>query len=236
MVGVRKVPDRGVAYGGVARPGVGQELLKLVAADVAEDAAELLPLEEPIRAGGFAQPVGSEADNLDDAAYGALLHEVGCKHRRLVVQPLAVIDHVLAPRPRDNGLGLVELGHRRERRLVAEVVLASLHDLAAEGSPFRGHGRRGDQADPGVGQNLVNGARGLRLGELGPEGLGLLGIRVIDPFERRTRLQQAVAHAVDVPVVEAGGRKDKLTGLDDRVGLSLGGVVHAFRFLGRAVG
>ena len=73
---IREVADGGVHDGRIGRVRIGQERLALVAPDVAEDAAVLGALEEPGGAVGLAEAVGSEADDLDDAADGAAGDEV----------------------------------------------------------------------------------------------------------------------------------------------------------------
>src|SRR5207244_3041144 len=67
LVGIRVVANRRLRDRRVRRAGVGEELLELVAADVAEDAAEFRFLEKPGGTVGLAEPVRPEADDLDHA-------------------------------------------------------------------------------------------------------------------------------------------------------------------------
>ena len=56
---------------------------------------------------------------------------------------------------------------------------------------------------------------------------------VVDVLQRAARLQQAVCHAVDVPVVKVRGGKDKFTRLHDGLRLAFGRIVHAVRYFHR---
>ena len=68
MVGIGEISDDGMGDGGVAGAAVGQELLVLVASQVAEDPTVLLLLEEPVRAGGLGQAVGGDKRGKQSAA------------------------------------------------------------------------------------------------------------------------------------------------------------------------
>ena len=79
----------------------------------------------------------------------------------------------------------------------------------------------------GVVEDLVERAGEAGAGELGGEGLGLGGGGIVNPLELGTGLDEAVALAVDVAVVEVGGGEDEFAGRDDGGRFALGGVVHA---------
>ena len=66
-----------------------RDLLELVAADVAEDAAEPPAVKEPGRPLGQADAMWPEADRLDDAPDGAGLHELAGLLRGAVLEALA---------------------------------------------------------------------------------------------------------------------------------------------------
>jgi hypothetical protein len=59
-----------------------------------------------------------------------------------------------------------ELVERGEGRLVREVVLARLHDAAADRAALAGDRGRGDQLHGRVGEDLVEGARDLHLRDI----------------------------------------------------------------------
>ncbi len=236
LVRVVEVADCRVRHRGVLRSAVREELLVLVAAEVAQDPPVLLALEEPGRSAGLAEPVRRQNRHVDDPADGSLLQEIGREHGGLILEPLAVVDHVLAARLGGDFPRLVQLPHRGERRLVGKVVLARLHHLAADRPPLRSHGVACDEADLGIVQDLLQGPRDPCLRELGPEGVRLPGIGVVDPLERGAGLEEAVAHAVNVPVVQPHGGHREFSRLHDRARLALRGVVHAVGLLERLLG
>jgi hypothetical protein len=101
MVGVGIVGNLGVQDLGIGGARIVQELLDLVAADIAQDAAVLLALKEPSRALGLAQAVRGEIDHLEDAPNPALVDQLPSQHRALDVQALAEVDVPLQPGPLD---------------------------------------------------------------------------------------------------------------------------------------
>ena len=137
ILGVGAVGDGRRDDLGVERVGEEQELLDLVAADVAEDAAVLLALEEVGRALVVVERVRPEADGVDDLADGAGLHQFAGLHRRAGLEMLRVADRKDAPGLRLHALDLVELREGGHPRLVAHHVLAVTHggdgDLGALG-------------------------------------------------------------------------------------------------------
>jgi hypothetical protein len=82
-----------------------------------------------------------------------------------------------------------------------------------------------------VGEDFVERAGDFGLGIFGEEGFDFLGVRIVNPFERGAGFEEAVALAVDVPVVEVRGGKREFTGFDYGTGFALGGVGHAVGFL-----
>ena len=206
--------------------GVEKELLDLVAADIAEDAAILLFFKEPGRARSRVEAVGAHADDLHHPADGPRLDQFPGVHRRLDLQALAVADGVLAA-----GLGHDVFDHRQlfqggQRRFVGEIVLARAHHAHPQRRALGGHAGAGHQFDGRVGQHLFFAFGQPDLRVTGFKRLHLGRVRVVHPFQRRPGVQQAVGHAVDVPVVEADGRKRELPFLDDRRGDAFWCVVH----------
>ena len=76
----------------------------------------------------------------------------------------------------------------------------------------------------------------LACGKFREERLDLFRIGIVDPFELGAGLDQAVALAVDVAVVEVRGGKDEFAGLHHRARLALRRVVHAVGFLAHGCG
>ena len=135
-------------------PGVGiarevEELFDLVAPDVAQDAPVALPLEEPRGPRRQVGPVRAHPDDLKDPPEGALQHQLAGEHGALDVDPLAVVDGVLAAGALHRPAGLGQLVERRQGRLVREVVLALGHHPQAQGGMIGRHGRAGHELHPG---------------------------------------------------------------------------------------
>ena len=168
---------------------------------------------------------------MDDLANGTGGDEVGGIHRGLYVETLGEIHHVFAAGAGDDCLGLVELVQGSERRLIGEVVFAGGHDAAAEGAAVARDGGGADELDGRVREDLVQRAGDLGLGVFCHESLDLFRIGIVDPFEFGPGLDEAVALAVDVAVVEVCGREGEFAGLYHRARFALGGVGHAVRFL-----
>ena len=137
----------------VVAPAVVEELLELVTADVAEDAAVRLAVEEPGGPAGARHAVRARAQHLHDPADGPVCDELPGEHGALHVQPLAEVDHVLPAGCARLGARLRELVEGGDRRLVGEVVLAVLHHPQAEPAAVRGDGGTRDQLHPLVGQH-----------------------------------------------------------------------------------
>ena len=114
------VCNLGVHDPGILRAGVEQELLDLVAADVAQDAAVLFLFKEPGRARGRAQAVRPHADDLHHAADGSGLDELAGVNGAFHLQPFAVIYKVFSACFRDGFLYVGELLKCGERRFVGE--------------------------------------------------------------------------------------------------------------------
>ena len=85
--------------------------------------------------------------------------------------------------------------------------------------------------DGAVGEDFLERAGDFGLRVFGEEGFDFFGVRIVNPFERGAGFEEAVALAVDMPVVEVRGGKREFTGFDYRTGFALGGVGHAVRFL-----
>lgn len=230
MVRVIVVGDFARLDGRVFAAGVGEELFDLVAADVAEDAAVLLVVVEPVGAFfGWPQAVRAEAGDLDNTSDNLLPDQFGGVHRALDVQTFGVIHHVFLARAGDGGLHRLELFEAGQRRLVREVVLAGVHTADAQLSPQIRDRRGGDELNLGVVEDRlqVGGERRAVLGGEFAGGLGVVGIEGV--LERRAGLGEAVGLAVDVAVVHRGDREAELAWPDHGIGLAGRGVIHAVR-------
>ena len=80
-------------------------LLNLVAADIAEDAAVLFPLEEPGGTGAGRQAVGAETFHMHNFADLTGSDHLACQRGGLTMDALAVVAHVLAAGGLDHFLG-----------------------------------------------------------------------------------------------------------------------------------
>ena len=218
MIGVPHVGHAGVVDAPARGAGNVQELLELVAADVGEDAAHAALVVEPRRARLVHQVVRRHDQHLQHAADGAAAHQLARLPGRRVVQPLAVVDQVLAAGRRHRGAGRGELAEGRERPLVGEVVLARRQHLPADGGARVGDGGGRHQADGGVGEDRLERAGGLRLREPLAEGGHLLGVGVEHPGQGGAGVDQAPGLPVDVAVAQKGDRKRELAPRHYRAG------------------
>ena len=88
----------------------------------------------------------------------------------------------------------------------------------AEVGPVDGNGGAGDELHVGVVERFLLGAGRVDARVAGAELLDLGRVGVVDPAELAAGLEQAVAHAVDVAVVEADGGEREVARLADRLG------------------
>src|ERR1044072_1611433 len=100
-----------------------------------------------------------ETEHLDHAADGASMYEISGVHRGFHVKTLAEINHVLALRFGGDAAGGVELIEGGERRFIREVVFASGHHANTDGAAFARYGGGGNQLDPGIVEDFVEGGR-----------------------------------------------------------------------------
>ncbi|MEN9632924.1 MAG: hypothetical protein RL077_1328, partial [Verrucomicrobiota bacterium] len=142
---------------------VGEELLKLMTADVGENTTEFRFLKKPVGAVGFTETVGAEADHLDDLTDGAAGGEIRGVHGGFDVEALRKIDHVFFPGASDRGLGGVELVEGCEGRFVSEVIFTGGHDTQSEGPAVARYGGGGDEFNARIVEQLIEGAGGAGL-------------------------------------------------------------------------
>src|ERR1700722_637930 len=110
-----------------------------------------------------------------------------------------------------------------QRGLVGEVVLAVAEYPQAEVGPVDGDRGAGHQRDAGVVEGLLLGGGRLHAGVALKERADLGRVGIVDPAELGAGLEQAVAHAVDMAVVEADGGECEVARLAHRLGVGGGG-------------
>ena len=190
-------------------------------ADVAEDAAVLLGIPEPVGPAGAAAGVavllgdlvGRDVDGLDHLADGALLDQFAGVDRGLHFEALAVHDGVDAL---GFGDGLADFGKLLERGdagLVGEKVLAVLHHADAERRALVGDLRAQHELRGGIVEDLVLGLDDFRVGKA----LGECGEFVFFAAPYRNQFAAAALdradHAVDMVVAHAAdGELDVVLG------------------------
>lgn len=121
-----------------------------------------------------------------------------------------VVGHVFKPRLRGESARFGELFEGRERRLVHKEVFARFEDGFAHVEPVRGDSRVGDELYGRVVQNLPDRFRDLYVGKAFQEFGNALFVGIPDVFAVRARVEHALRHCVDVPVVEPRGGEFKL--------------------------
>ena len=142
-------------------------------ADVAEDAAVLVGIPEPLwprrSAAGVAATlhdlVGRNVDGLNHLADGALLDELAGVDGRLDLQQFAIEDGVDAAGFGDGFADFGELPEGRHARLVGEKVLAVLHGADGKRRTLIGDLRAEHQLYRWVGDNFVLGVDHLYIWE-----------------------------------------------------------------------
>lgn len=202
-----------------------------MAADVDQDAAVGFAFKKPVGTRGRGEAMRAETDNLQDASDGTFIDEVARVDGALGVKTFTVVNGVLLAGLGDLGADGGELVERDERSFVDEVVFAVFQNFDTERSAITGNAGRRDQFDVGVVKDFLFRGGGLRLRERLDEAVDLVGVWVVGPAEIGACFDEAVAHAVDVSVVEADGGNREIAGGDYVRGFAFGGVIHSVGFL-----
>ena len=181
-----------------------QELVDLMRADVAEDAAEALAVEEPVRAGLEVLLVRAEADGLDHAADRAVGDQLGGARDGGNLEAFGKIDGPDAAGSARAFLDGVELFEGGAAGFVDHDVLAGLHRLDGERGAIGGNGGDQDHVDVGVVEDAAAVIGPLELGEcLAEFGLGD-GVAVAPPARAGAAGGLHLAeHSKDMAVVDA---------------------------------
>ena len=198
---------------GVLCAGIVEELLDLVAADIAEDAPIFFPLKKPCRPRGSVQAMGPHANDLEHPANGAGAYQLPCIDRRFHLQPLAVVYRVFPAGLGNDRFHLGQLLQRGQGRFIGEIVLPRFHHTDAQCGPLIGHTSGGHKLCFRILQNLRFRGRRPCLGVSRAKRLHLLGIGIVHPFHRSPRIQQAVGHPKNMAVIQPDHREHKLSRL-----------------------
>lgn len=169
----------------------------------------------------------ARAEGLNDLANGPCGDQLSSPHSAFDMDALAIVDSVFPSRGIAGAAGLLELVEGREGRLIGEVVLACLHNLAPERSAFVGHGGRSDKPDFRVVQNFFKRACRAGLRKFFHKGTHPFGNGIEDPLNIGPRFDQPVALAVDMPVIKMRGGHYKFASLANRRGFAHGGMCHS---------
>ncbi len=201
-----------------------------MAADIAKNPAVFRPFEKPAGPGGVIEPMRSKAHHLDDPSDRPVPDQFPGKDGAFHMEPLAVIDHVFSARSRGRRARLLQLVERGERRLVGEVILARLHHANAERASIGGNGRRRDEMNLGIIEDVLERTNRLGLRKMFDKASDFFRVGVVDITKRPACLDQSVALAVDVAVVEGCCGKNKFTSFHHRRRLALRRIGHSIGF------
>ena len=227
--GVLRMVDIGDLRGddvGLGGAGVVEELIDLMGADVAEDAAVKGWVPEPVGAGGGSSVVllagaerlldlvGGDVDGLNDTADGTGVDEFSGFDGTFDFEALAVHYGVDALGFRDGFADFGELFKGGDAGLVAEEVFAALHDADAEWGAATGDGGAEDELDGGIVEDLFFGVDLLDAGEAFGEGCDFFRFLAFEGDEGSAAALDGSYHAVDVVVAHAAdGKFDGVLGL-----------------------
>ena len=203
-----------------------------MAADVAKDPAVLLAIPEPVRTGSFrADAMRTKSGHMKDTADRTLLDQFTGKDSAFHMETFREI----APIPLSGTFhGLFagfQLLQRYQRCLVCKIVLAMLHDLDAERRTFASHMSGRDQTRFRIIQDLLFRFCRDRLWELLQECFHLDRIRIIHIFQCAARFRQAIAHSIDVSMIQVCCRENKLSRADDRRRTTFRCIIHTICML-----
>lgn len=227
MRGVGDISGCSVNDFGVFGTGEKKELLALMAPDVAENAAVFLLLKEPGRSSRGTEAMRAGAEGLDDFSNGSGGDEMAGVDGALDMEALAVVNGIFLARGLASAAGLLELIEACEGSFVGKIIFPGVHDAATERAAFIGNGCRCDESHFGVIENFLQRTRRAGMGELFLERSHFVCIRIEDPLDLRASLDQTIALAVDVTMVEVCGSHHKLARLADRRRLTLWSVSHS---------
>ena len=222
-----KVGDPAGGHNRVFFTGIVKELFKLMASDIAQDTAVFLPLKEPSRPSRSAQPVRTESGHGNHLADFPALRDISRQDGSLVMQPFRVVNHIFLSGFLYGFPGGFQLGHGGKRRLVGKVVLSRIHGPQSQSAPFTGNGCSGNHLCLSVFKGFLFTVCGLCLRKSFQESSHFLFVRIINIFQRAACLCEAVAHPVNMSVVQPHSGEYKFSGLHYRLGLPFWCIVHS---------
>ncbi len=165
-----------------------------MAADIAQNAAKIAPLVEPVRA-ALPFAVRARAEGLYHATYRPLFHQLPGKHCAFDVQTLAVVDRDLRPVFATIVLASSSCSSARQRRFVGKIVFTCGHGLQPQRAAL------GRNAAPATSRMSLSAritsseSATFTCGYCCTELYPLFAGSIVDPFQRRPGLHQPVAHA-----------------------------------------
>ncbi len=171
--------------------------------------------------------MGRDIGGLDHLADGARLHQFSGAHGCLHFQPLAVHDGEDALGLGDGAAHGGQLFQRGDAGLIAEIVLAVLHDADAERGTLIGDRRAENKLDRRIVENLILRPCRLRLGIALEECNSAFRLRGVDADHLSSAADHGVHHAVNVVVAHA--RDGEADGIGRQNGCNLrglGNLVH----------
>ena len=143
------------------------------------------------------------------------------------MEAFTVIDHIAPVGFPDHFFGALKLLKGGEGRLIHKIILARLHYPDAQRAALAGYVGGADHPGFPIFQDLIQTLSRLCLRIGLQKGFHFFRIGIIHIFDRPARFRQAVAHAIDVTVVNMGCGKNKFARPDNRLRFPLGCVIHA---------
>jgi hypothetical protein len=207
LVGVAAIGDARRNDLGIHGAREKQELLKLVAGDIAEDPAIALAGEEPVRPLVVADGMGAQAHRVDDLADGALRDEVAGFHRGTHFEMFGIEHAIDAAGFLLDALDFFQLGEGRHARFVGQDILAVLHCSNGNRGTIGRNGGRRDDRDGLVFQNFPGVSNALGFWKLLGKGGGQIVFHGVEGDELGAGALEAVHLPIDVAVVDADGGK-----------------------------
>jgi len=227
MRGIGDIAGSGVNDFGVFSTSKKEELFALMAPNIAENAAVFFLLEEPGRSSRGTEAMRARAEGLDDFSDGTGGDEMAGVDGALDMEALAVVNGIFLAGGLASAAGLLELIEACEGSFVGKIILPGFHDAATQRAAFIGNGSRCNESHFGVIKNFLQRTRRAGMGELFLERSHFICIGIEDPLELRSGLDQTIALAVDVAVVEVGRRYEKLARLADWRRFPYRGIGHS---------
>ena len=168
-------------------------------------------IKEPVWAAALgAHAVRAPAHHLHHLANFALFQQLLCVHRALHMQTLAEVAEVFLPSLTHGLAHLFQMLGRNERRLIHKEILAVAHSFHAQRAAVQRDGCRSNHLHVGSIYFFLAGS-GFCGGKCLLELRHFFGVGVVHQGDLSTGLGQAVAHAVDMAMVQPDDTHRELT-------------------------